>query len=76
MALNVARNFNSDLGIGVTGFSTAVPESNNKIYAFFSITKNDREISKGKITIKKAEATLAQQIFTNKILSAFNNILY
>lgn len=71
MAINAAKMFNSDYSIGVTGFSTPVPESNNKIYAFFSITKNSREIRKGKISIKKAEATLAQQIFTNKILAVF-----
>ena len=71
MALNVARMFNSDLGIGVTGFATLVPESNNNIYAFFSIAKNAREVRKGKISIKSAEAALAQQIFTNKILALF-----
>ena len=71
MALNVARMFNSDLGIGVTGFATPVPESNNNIYAFYSISKNGREVKKGKISIKSAEAALAQQIFTNKILALF-----
>ena len=75
MALNVARMFNSDIGIGVTGFSTAVPESNNKIYAFYSLSKNGREVRKGKISIKRAEATLAQQIFSNKILAALNTTL-
>jgi nicotinamide-nucleotide amidase len=75
MAINVAEMFNSNYGIGVTGFATPVPESNNKIYAFYSITKNGREIGKGKISIRKAEATLAQQIFTNKILSTFSKIL-
>ena len=75
MALNVARMFNSDYGIGVTGFSTPVPESNNTIFAFYSISKNARQVRKGKISIKKAEATLAQQIFTNKILAAFYKTL-
>jgi nicotinamide-nucleotide amidase len=75
MAKNVAEMFNSNYGIGVTGFATPVPESGNKIYAFYSITKNNREIRKGKISIKKAEATLAQQIFTNKILSTFSRTL-
>lgn len=71
MSLSVARMFNSDLGIGVSGYSTPVPESNNRIYAFYSISKNGHEIRKGKIIVKKAEATLAQQIFTNKILTVF-----
>jgi PncC family amidohydrolase len=75
MAMNVSKMFNSNYGIGVTGFATPVPESNNNIYAFFSIIKNNREIRRGKINIKKAEATLAQQIFTNKILSIFSKIL-
>ena len=75
MALNVARMFNSDLGIGVTGFATPVPESNNNIYAFFSIAKNGREVRKGKISIKSAEAALAQQIFTNKILALFHRTI-
>jgi nicotinamide-nucleotide amidase len=75
MAINVAKMFNSNLGIGITGFATAVPESNNKVYAFFSITKNFREVSKGKISIKKGQATLAQQIFTNRILAVFYKII-
>src|SRR4030095_2666972 len=37
MDINVSRSFLSDWGIGVTGYATAVPESANKIYAYYGI---------------------------------------
>lgn len=38
MARNVARNFNSDWGIGITGYATPVEESGNEVFAYYAIS--------------------------------------
>lgn len=36
MALQVTKSFNTDWGIAITGYATPVPESEFKIFAYFS----------------------------------------
>lgn len=37
MALNVCKTFTSDWGLAVTGYATSVPESGNKLFAYYAI---------------------------------------
>lgn len=69
MALNVCELFNSDWGIGITGYATAVPESANKVFAFFSIAHNRKIVAKGKITPAKAEGFDIQLGYVKTILN-------
>src|ERR1044071_6003051 len=41
MAKGVCRLFETDWGISVTGYATAVPESDFKLFAYFSICKGN-----------------------------------
>lgn len=52
MATEVCKMFTSDWGISITGYASPTPESNNKLYAFFSIAYQ------GKVVVsEKVEAT-------------------
>lgn len=52
MAMNVCGLFNSDWGIGITGYATAVKESGNKLYCFYAIAFNKTVIREGKIEVE------------------------
>jgi len=41
MAKNVCTLFSSHWGMGITGYATPVPESNNQLYAYYCFTKGD-----------------------------------
>ena len=73
MALHVIERFNSDWGIGVTGFATAVPESGGKLFAYYTIARQKKIIAKGKLTAKKMPPLQIQLYYVNKILNAFLN---
>jgi nicotinamide-nucleotide amidase len=47
MALNVCNLFCSNWGIGITGYAAPVPESNNKLFAYYAVCY------KGELIIQK-----------------------
>jgi nicotinamide mononucleotide (NMN) deamidase PncC len=75
MALNVCELFNSDWGIGVTGYATPVPESGDKIFAFFSIGHKGKIVSHGKIAPGKGEPFIIQLKYVQTILDRLIAIL-
>lgn len=42
MALEVCQLYRSEWGVGITGYATAVPESENKTFAYYAITYNGK----------------------------------
>jgi nicotinamide-nucleotide amidase len=62
MALNVAALFNSDWGIGITGYATPAPASGNKLFAYYSISFR-QSIKLSGIVNAKAETPPAVQLF-------------
>lgn len=50
MARQVCRQFNSQWGIGITGYCSPVPESGNKIYAYYAVIFNEDLLRNEKIT--------------------------
>jgi len=48
MALEVCKMFNSNWGIGITGYASPVPESENKVFAWYTIVFNN-SISKSEL---------------------------
>ena len=68
MAKNVCDQFTSDWGIAVTGYATPVPESGNKLFAYYCIVYKNKVRSKGKIVCEKQEPTLVQMGYVNFIL--------
>jgi nicotinamide-nucleotide amidase len=71
MALSVARDFNSDWGIAVTGYATPVPESGDKLFCFYSISNKNKIKAKGKLSHKKADPATVQLNYTNRLLAKF-----
>lgn len=75
MAIHVCELFNSDWGIAVTGYATAVPESGNKIFAFFSISHNGKIVAKGKMAPVKKEGFDAQLYYVTTIIDRLLKLL-
>jgi PncC family amidohydrolase len=68
MAHHVCRLFCSDWGIGITGYASPVPESGNKVFAFYAISYRTKLKAHGKITSQKADPPALQLKYANYIL--------
>jgi PncC family amidohydrolase len=68
MALHVCRLFSSDWGIGVTGYATPVPESDNAVFAFFAIAYKNKVINSGKIVPPFADPPALQEKYVSEII--------
>jgi len=71
MALGVADLYSSNWSIGITGYATAVPESDGKLFAYFSICFNEEVKLTDKITPPEKEPTEVQLYYVNKIIEQF-----
>jgi nicotinamide-nucleotide amidase len=69
MALGISQLYSSDWGIGITGYASPVPESGNKLFAFYSIVYRKKIKGFGKITPRKASPSQIQAHYVNVILS-------
>jgi nicotinamide-nucleotide amidase len=67
MALNVAKLFDSDWGIAITGYATPVPESNQKLYAFYCISFRNKVIKEGKIVPAEKDPEVIQAVYVNEV---------
>ena len=75
MALGVCELFGTDWGIAITGYATQVPESDFKLFAYFSICF-DREIKlTERIDLKDEKPEEAQLKYVNTILETFLKLL-
>lgn len=70
MALSVCELFQSDWGIGITGYATPVPESKRKVFAFYAIAYKNKIVAKGKLTPKKDEPFDLQVHYVRAVLNA------
>ena len=68
MALNVCSLFTSDWGIGITGYASPVPESQNKLFAWYAISHNGSIVMSDKINAKKDEPFRVQQLYVANVL--------
>lgn len=71
MAKNVCTLFSSDWGIAVTGYATPVPESNQKLFAYYCIVYRNKIRSKGRITSASSEPSHVQEKYATAILKKF-----
>jgi nicotinamide-nucleotide amidase len=70
MALNVCKLFSSDWGIGITGYSSAVPESGNKLFCFYAIAHNNKIVLKNKVTAVSGSPFNVQVKYVQEVLAA------
>ena len=75
MALNVCQLFNSQWGVSITGYATPVPESGNKLFAYYAIAHKNRIVGKGKINAGKDKPFLVQLFYTRKLLGILRSKL-
>jgi nicotinamide-nucleotide amidase len=68
MATGVAVLFGSDWGIGITGYASPVPESGNKIFAYYSFAYKNKIRDSGRIDLPQADPIDIQVTYTNKIV--------
>ena len=76
MALQVCPLFSSDWGIGITGYATPVPESNNEVFAYFAIAFKG-EINKAeKLSPQKDESFNLQLFYCKELLKILLETLH
>lgn len=76
MALQASHLFNSEYGIGVTGYATPVEESNFTLYAYFAIAyKMEIVISEKIVLLAELFGPDAQEEYAKIIISEFGNLL-
>lgn len=75
MALHVCELFNSEWGIGVTGYGTPVPESGNKLFAFYAVVHDKKIVAKGKLSPRKGKPFTIQLHYAEKIIDIFQQHL-
>jgi len=75
MALHVRSLFNSEWGIGITGYATPVPESKNKIFAYYAIANEKKLVAKGKLIPNKKDPFEVQLYYTRAIIKLLNKNL-
>lgn len=69
MAANVCKLFNSNWSVAITGYAKPVPESGQKLYAYYSIMHQGIILSTKKINLLQTLSPLeAQQLYVEKIL--------
>ena len=75
MAIHVSAKYSSDWGIAVTGYATPVPESGNRLFAYFAIALKGKIKAKGKITIKEGEPQEVQKLYVEEILKRLKDVI-
>jgi len=75
MALHVCKLYSSDWGAGITGYASPVPESGNKVFAFYAIAYKGKIKTSGKINPVPNEPTALQWLYVSHILQKLPALL-
>lgn len=75
MAAHVCDMFSSHWGLSITGYAVPVPESGNKLFAYYSIAYKGEMIAKGKIEPQRDDAVTIQLLYVQVIIKAFRGKL-
>ncbi|MES2882309.1 MAG: CinA family protein [Bacteroidota bacterium] len=71
MALNVCNLFKSNWGVGITGYASPVPESDQKLFCYYAIAHNGKIVAAHRLTGKANNAYEVQVDYINKVLGDF-----
>jgi len=74
MATNVCRLFSSHWGIGISGYASPVPESRERIYAWYAIAHNGIIKSVNKVVPKKDSPLNVQLAICKDVLTQFHEL--
>ena len=75
MALNVSRLFTSDWSIAVTGYASPVPESGNKLFAWYALVYHGEIVVTQKFNLESGDPFEVQLFYCNEILNSFHQLL-
>jgi len=75
MALQVCAAFGAHWGIGITGYATPVPESDNKLFAYFAITYKEEIRLKGMLQSDDKNPPEVQLHYTQAVLQKLVTLL-
>lgn len=76
MATNVCQLFNSNWGIGITGYASPTPESDHKLFCFYTIVYDHKKVLEKKIVDTTRKDPFEVQIkYIDMLLEAFVNYL-
>src|ERR1700694_242986 len=67
MALNSCLLFNSDWGLGITGFASPVPESGNEVFAWYAIAYRNELVLRKKLEAAKGEPLEVQLFYVRHL---------
>lgn len=77
MAKNIALAFNSDWGVGITGYASPVPEKNiEELFACFAITRHHQIILSETVTAIKQPPLNVRLFYSKVVLEKLLTILH
>jgi nicotinamide-nucleotide amidase len=75
MALGIAKLYSSEWALGITGYASPVPDSDNKVFAFYTIVYKNKIKATGKINPGKADPQLLQIEYVNFVLKKLASVI-
>ena len=75
MALQVCSMFQSDWGVSVTGYAVPVPESDDKLFAYYAIAYKNKILKYGKLKSEKKDPLNVKVFYMDRIFTSLNTIL-
>ncbi|RYY49472.1 MAG: CinA family protein [Chitinophagaceae bacterium] len=75
MSLEVCERFKSDWGVAVTGYASPVPESDNKTFAYFSISVHGKLVEAGQLNSSKENPADVQHDFAAAIFERLRSTI-
>lgn len=75
MALHVCRIFNSDWGIGITGYATPVPESNKELFSYYTISYKGAIKKAARLVSREDEPLDVQLFYCNTVLKVLSEVI-
>ncbi len=69
MAINVCKLFNSDWGVGITGYASPVPESGNQLFCFFAIANSNNIVAHARVDATTEKGLETQVYFATAALA-------
>lgn len=69
MAANVCALFNSDWGLGITGYASPVPESDNKVFCYYAIVHNNDLVVSEKLDAEERDTLEVQSNYAGRLLA-------
>jgi nicotinamide-nucleotide amidase len=75
LAENIRIKFQSDYGVGITGYASAVPESDNQLFAYYAIAHGTRILKVARIEAEPEEGIGVSLYYTKEVLRSLAQVL-